>query len=58
MNHARRCTHTDKKELSDRVYKCPECGYETNRDIAAAQVVRQRRYRAVGHIAVNFGEGK
>jgi putative transposase len=54
-----RCqTHTGKKELSARVHKCPECGYETNRDVAAALVVLQRGYTAVGHIAVNFGEGK
>lgn len=54
-----RCqTHTGKKVLSERVHKCPECGYETNRDVAAAQVVLQRGYTAVGHIAVNFGEGK
>ncbi|KAM3100137.1 RNA-guided endonuclease InsQ/TnpB family protein [Phormidesmis sp. 146-12] len=50
--------HTGKKELSERVHKCFECGYETNRDVAAAQVVMQRGYTAVGHIAVNFGEGK
>ncbi|MBL1179293.1 RNA-guided endonuclease InsQ/TnpB family protein [Pantanalinema sp. GBBB05] len=54
-----RCqTHTGKKELSQRVHKCSECGYETNRDVAAAQVVLQRGYTAVGHIAMNFGEGK
>jgi putative transposase len=54
-----RCqTHTGKKELSERVHQCPECGYTTNRDVAAAQVVLQRGYTAVGHIAVNFGEGK
>jgi putative transposase len=54
-----RCqTHTGKKELSERVHRCPECGYETNRDVAAAQVVLQRGYTAVGQIAVNFGEGK
>lgn len=53
-----RCqTHTGKKTLSERVHKCPECGYETNRDVAAAQVVLQRGYTAVGHIAVNLGEG-
>ena len=51
-------THTGKKLLSERVHKCPECGYETNRDVAAAQVVLQRGYTAVGHIAVKFGEGK
>lgn len=54
-----RCqTHTGKKELSVRVHRCSECGYETNRDVAAAQVVLQRGYTAVGHIAMNFGEGK
>jgi putative transposase len=54
-----RCqTHTGKKLLSERVHKCSKCGYETNRDVAAAQVVLQRGYTAVGHIAVNFGEGK
>jgi putative transposase len=50
--------HTGKKELSERLHKCSECGYQTNRDVAAAQVVLQRGYTAVGHIAVNFGEGK
>jgi putative transposase len=51
-------THTGKKELSERVHRCQTCGYETNRDVAAAQVVLQRGYTAVGQIAVNFGEGK
>ncbi|WP_339386192.1 hypothetical protein [Calothrix rhizosoleniae] len=40
------------------IYKCSECGYEANRDVAAAQVVQQFGYAVVGHIAVNFGEGK
>lgn len=54
-----RCqSYTGKKQLLCRIHKCPECGYETNRDVAAAQVVLQRGYTAVGHIAVNFGEGK
>lgn len=34
--------HTGKKELSERVHHCDECGYTTDRDIAAAQVVMQR----------------
>jgi putative transposase len=51
-------THTGKKELSERVHKCLECGYETNRDVAAAQVVMQRGYTAVGHTAVKLDEGK
>ena len=51
-------THTGKKDLQKRVHECRECGYKTDRDVAAAQVVLQRGYTAVGHIAVNFGEGK
>jgi putative transposase len=34
--------HTGKKELSERVHHCGECGYTTDRDVAAAQVVMQR----------------
>ncbi|MGI8504744.1 MAG: RNA-guided endonuclease InsQ/TnpB family protein [Hassallia sp.] len=37
-----------RKELSERVHKCRHCGYQTDRDVAAAQVVRQRRLAAVG----------
>lgn len=33
--------HTGKKELSQRIHEC-ECGYKTDRDVAAAQVVMQR----------------
>lgn len=35
-------THTGLKELSDRIHACNECGYTTSRDIAAAQVIRNR----------------
>ncbi|ALY07501.1 hypothetical protein 2AV2_49 [Nodularia phage vB_NpeS-2AV2] len=35
-------THTGKKDLSVRVHKCSECGYERDRDIAAAEVIRNR----------------
>jgi putative transposase len=42
--------HTGKKELKDRVHSCPECGYTTHRDVAAAQVVRNRGTSAVGRI--------
>jgi putative transposase len=35
-------THTGKKELKLRVHNCPECGYTTHRDVAAAQVIRNR----------------
>jgi hypothetical protein len=37
MNISRR-----KKELSQRVHKCDVCGYETDRDHAAAEVIRLR----------------
>jgi putative transposase len=32
------------KSLSVRVHECPECGYKTDRDVAAAQVVRNRGF--------------
>ena len=47
-----RCqTITGKKELSERIHSCPECGYTTDRDVAAAQIVAQRGVTtvAVGH---------
>ncbi|WP_272937050.1 RNA-guided endonuclease InsQ/TnpB family protein [Scytonema sp. HK-05] len=40
--------HTGKKELKDRVHNCPECGYTTHRDVAAAQVIRNRGVNALG----------
>ena len=47
--------HTGKKALSERVHACPECGYETDRDIAAAQVVMQRGCAAVGRTVKMLG---
>lgn len=42
--------HTGKKLLSERVHSCPECGYTTHRDVAAAQVIRNRGIEnASGH---------
>ena len=35
-------THTGKKALSDRIHCCPHCGYTTHRDVAAAQIIRNR----------------
>lgn len=35
-------THTGKKELSERVHRCSECGYQTDRDHASAEVIRLR----------------
>ena len=43
---------TGRKELSERVHKCDACNYETDRDVAAAQVVMQRGCTAVGQTAV------
>lgn len=43
-----RCqTLTGKKLLSERVHSCSECGYTTDRDVAAAQIVMQRGIKAV-----------
>jgi putative transposase len=33
------CGRVQKKELSERVHDCTECGYVTDRDVAAAQVM-------------------
>lgn len=50
-------TLTGKKLLSERVHSCSECGYTTDRDVAAAQVVMQRGIKQVqkdtaSHMAV------
>ncbi|MGY6528473.1 MAG: zinc ribbon domain-containing protein, partial [Cyanobacterium sp.] len=47
-------TNTGKKTLNMRVHKCPECGYEKDRDIAAAEVIRNRGLQniAVGTIVM------
>lgn len=47
-------TITGKKELSIRVHKCGNCGYKTDRDVAAAQVVVQRGCVAVGQSVESF----
>ncbi len=41
--------HTGKKTLDVREHNCPECGYTTHRDVAAAQVIRNRGISALGH---------
>jgi putative transposase len=51
-------TQTGKKELSERVHSCLHCGYTTDRDIAAAQVVLVRGLAAVGHTVKMLSEGK
>ncbi|MBD1938163.1 RNA-guided endonuclease TnpB family protein [Microcoleus sp. FACHB-68] len=49
---------TGKKELSERVHSCQDCGYTTDRDVAAAQVVLLRGLAAVGHTVKMLSEGK
>lgn len=41
-------THTGKKELKHRTHSCLSCGYTTHRDVAAAQVIRNRGVNALG----------
>jgi putative transposase len=43
-------THTGKKALDNRVHSCHECGYTTHRDVAAAQVIRNRGLSAEGRL--------
>ncbi len=47
-------TVTGKKELDERVHECPNCGYVTDRDVAAALVVVQRGLVAVGQSVESF----
>ncbi|MFB8789272.1 MAG: transposase [Potamolinea sp.] len=44
------CNAHVSKNLSVRVHECPECGYKTDRDLAAAQVIRTRGVSAVGQM--------
>jgi putative transposase len=52
-------THTGKKTLDIRIHSCSSCNYTTSRDIAAAEVVRNRGVTALGHsVAENVcGDG-
>lgn len=49
--------HTGKKDLNQRIHLCGECGFQTDRDVAAAMVVMQRGLAAVGHTVKMLGEG-
>ncbi len=42
-------THTGKKELGERIHSCPVCLYTVSRDVAAAQVIRNRGVSGLGH---------
>ena len=49
--------HTGKKNLSIRVHVCPECGYSTTRDIASAQIIKQRGEASI-EVPMDGGERK
>ncbi len=52
-------TNCGKKDLSERVHSCQQCGYTTDRDVAAAQVVKKRGIEStVGHTGKMLVEGK
>ncbi|MGB3513182.1 MAG: transposase [Microcoleaceae cyanobacterium] len=44
-----RCGHRQKKKLIERSHNCSSCGYQINRDVAAAKVIKNRGLIAVGH---------
>ncbi|NES75669.1 MAG: helix-turn-helix domain-containing protein [Okeania sp. SIO1H6] len=44
-----KCGQIEKKKLSDRKHICSSCGDQTNCDVAAAKVIRNRGLIAVGH---------
>jgi putative transposase len=50
-------TLTGKKTLNNRVHFCTNCGYETHRDVAAAQVIRNRGILAVGQPVSQVASG-
>jgi len=50
-------TLTGKKNLSQRVHSCHKCGYTTNRDVAAAQIIRNRGILAVGQPVSEIASG-
>src|SRR4028118_1679630 len=52
------CNAHVSKNLSVRVHECTECGYKTDRDVAAAQVVRNRGVSAVGQMVEEIACGR
>ena len=50
-------TVTGKKDLSERMHRCENCGYTTLRDVAAAQVIVQRGILAVGQPVSQIATG-
>jgi putative transposase len=52
-----KCDAQVKKDLSVRVHHCSECGYTTDRDVAAAQVIRERGITAAGQVVEQIACG-
>nr|WP_275974480.1 transposase [Argonema galeatum] len=50
-------TYTGKKDLSQRFHHCTECGYKTDRDVAAAQIVMIRGVGAAGQAVPEIAWG-
>ncbi len=44
------CGGEVKKDMSVRIYNCPHCGYTTNRDVAAAQNIRNRGIKLISTV--------
>jgi putative transposase len=47
-------TVAGKKDLSQRVHECQHCGYKTDRDVAAAQIIVQRGILRVNNSSANM----
>jgi putative transposase len=47
-------TNTGKKDLSIRIHSCPECSYEKDRDVVAAEVIRNRGLENIAEVAVGM----
>ncbi|MEC5029943.1 MAG: hypothetical protein SAL07_08525 [Oscillatoria sp. PMC 1051.18] len=41
-----------------RIHHCNSCGYQTDRDVAAAQVIKERGLSTVGQTGIMLTEGK
>ncbi|GAB4199886.1 MAG: RNA-guided endonuclease TnpB family protein [Coleofasciculaceae cyanobacterium] len=52
-----RCNAQIKKDLSVRVHQCQSCGYTTDRDVASAQVIRERGITAAGQVVEQIACG-
>ncbi|MGB3239547.1 MAG: transposase [Geitlerinemataceae cyanobacterium] len=49
--------HISNSHTRDRAYRCPECQYQTDREVGAAQALVQRGLAAVGHAVARADRG-